>query len=585
MEWSNQTLPPLRLQSNQGIANPGPVAADGPDLGRQWRIWSVFRLAVSVGGAEGTQKHDCLMNRHAIMSAVLLSVLCLITYANSLSNSSDNRPVPWTSAALQGIRDSKLGAPMAARALAIVHTCMYDAWAAYDEHAVGTQLAGAMRRPASERTQANKEKAISYAAYRALADVLPVDTNSVYRPLMRQLGYDPDDISTDIETPEGIGNVACGAVLEFRHHDKSNQLGDLADGAYSDWSGYRPLNPPGTVPARASFTKPLNPEHWQPLTYTDSTGSLVLQMFAGAQWCFVTPFALTKGDEFRSAVEPGPFKYGTHEYQQQAEELIALSASLTDREKMIAEYWSDGPGTEQPPGHWLRIAQFVSERDHHTTTPSGENCAVWGPRQLDDDVKMFFVLSNAMFDASIAAWDAKREYDSVRPVTAIPLLFRGKTIRAWGGPGKGTVEMDGAQWIPYQPATFPTPPFPEYVSGHSTYSAAAARILQLWTGSDRFGDVVTLAAGSSKIEPGITPSKPVTLRWEAFADAAVEAGMSRRYGGIHFRAADLAGQRLGRLVAEHAWTKGQEYFAGTMPGRPQELGISTLQAPSRVDHP
>ena len=464
-----------------------------------------------------------------------------------------NLVAQWNNAALQGIRDAKLGAPVVARALAIVHTCIYDAWAAYDERAVGTQLAGALRRPLSERTQANREKTMSYAAYRALSDVLPVDTNSAYRPLMRQLGYDPDDASTDIETPEGIGNVACAAVLEFRHRDKSNQLGDLADGPYSDWSGYRPLNPPGTVPARASFTKPLNPEHWQPLTYTDSAGSLVLQMFAGAQWCDVTPFALTKGDEFRSAVEPGPFKYGSPEYQQQAEELIALSASLSDREKMIAEYWSDGPGTEQPPGHWLRFAQFVSERDHHT---------------LDDDVKMFFVLSNAMFDASIAAWDAKREYDSVRPITAVPLLFRGKKIRSWGGPGKGTVEIDGSQWIPYQPATFPTPPFPEYVSGHSTYSAAAARILGLWTGSDRFSDSVTLAAGSSKIEPGTTPSKPVVLQWKTFTDAAIEAGMSRRYGGIHFRAADLAGRLLGRLVATETWQKAQSYFDGTASSHP-----------------
>jgi hypothetical protein len=89
-------------------------------------------------------------------------------------------------------------------------------------------------------------------------------------------------------------------------------------------------------------------------------------------------------------------------------------------------------------------------------------------------------------------------------------------------------EGDGSQWIPYQSATFPTPPFPDYVSGHSTYSAAAARILELWTGSDRFGDSVTLLVGSSKIEPGITPSHPVTLRWETFTDAANEAGISRR---------------------------------------------------------
>jgi hypothetical protein len=145
---------------------------------------------------------------------LICALLCravLPAYAQVKSNTAGL----WNSAAVKGIRDSKLGAPMVARALAAVHTCMYDAWAAYDEHAVGTQLQGALRRPASERTLENKEKAISYAAYRALADVLPVDTDSVYKPLMKQLGYDPSDNSTDIETPAGIGNVACGAALEF----------------------------------------------------------------------------------------------------------------------------------------------------------------------------------------------------------------------------------------------------------------------------------------------------------------------------------------------------------------------------------
>ena len=468
--------------------------------------------------------------------------------ADSGTASHDNTVMSWDKAAIQGVRDSKLGTPMISRALAVIHTCMYDAWAAYDDKAIGTQLSGALRRPSGERTLANKERAISYAAYRALSDLLPADTESAYKPLMSSLGYDPDDNSVDIETPTGIGNVACGAVLEFRHHDKSNQLGDLAPGAYSDWTRYSPVNPPATVPVRFPFVKPLNPEHWQPLTYTDARGSLVLQMFAGAQWCYVTPFAMTSGEEFRSALEPGPFKYGTPEYEAQARVIIDLSANLTDRQKMIAEYWSDGPDSEQPPGRWQRFAEFVSARDHHT---------------LDDDVKVFFVLSNAMLDAGIAAWDAKRAYDSVRPITAISLLFRGKKIRAWGGPGKGTIEMDGSQWIPYQASTLPTPPFPDFVSGHSTYSAAAARILVLWTGSDRFGDSVTLAAGSSQIEPGLTPAKSVVLKWSTFTEAAEEAGMSRQCGGIHFARADLAGRTLGRLVADRAWSKAQTYFDGT----------------------
>jgi hypothetical protein len=206
---------------------------------------------------------------------------------------------------------------------------------------------------------------------------------------------------------------------------------------------------------------------------------------------------------------------------------------------------------------------MISERDHHT---------------LDDDVKMFFALSNALFDAGIAAWDMKRTYDSVRPTTAIPFLFTGKKIRSWGGPGKGTVEMDGSQWVPYQATTTPTPPFPDYVSGHSTYSAAAALILATWTGGDRFGYSVALPSGSSKIEPGITPAHTITLSWKTFTDAADEAGMSRRYGGIHFRRADLAGRELGRLVASKVWIHAQSYFDGT--AKPAVLSIN--EAVSRL---
>jgi VCPO second helical-bundle domain len=186
-----------------------------------------------------------------------------------------------------------------------------------------------------------------------------------------------------------------------------------------------------------------------------------------------------------------------------------LSANLTDRQKVIAEYWKDGPNSETPPGHWCLLAEFVSQRDHHS---------------LDMDVKMYFMIANAVFDASIAAWDAKRAFDSIRPASAIPFLFQGQTISAWGGPNQGTVQMDDGQWIPYQTANFPTPPFPEYISGHSTFSAAAATILALFTGSDRFGGSVTISAHSSTVESNI-PANDVTLSWKTFSEAADEAGI------------------------------------------------------------
>jgi hypothetical protein len=133
----------------------------------------------------------------------------------------------------------------------------------------------------------------------------------------------------------------------------------------------------------------------------------------------------------------------------------------------------------------------------------------------------------------------------------------------WGGPGKGIIQADGGNWIPYQPATSPTPPSPEFVSETSAESAADAEILRLFTGSDRFGYSITLEKGSSEIEPGATPAKPVVLKWQTFTEAAEQAGMSGRYAGIHFARADLAGRKLGRLAADRAWAKAQTLINGS----------------------
>jgi hypothetical protein len=104
------------------------------------------------------------------------------------------------------------------------------------------------------------------------------------------------------------------------------------------------------------------------------------------------------------------------------------------------------------------------------------------------------------------------------------------------------------------------------MSGHSTFSAAGAEVLKLFTGSDRFGDSVTFPPGSSVIEPGVTPKEPVTLSWSTFSEAADQAGISRRYGGIHFEMGDLAGRATGRVVAKQAWKESLRYFRGDSRG-------------------
>jgi Domain of unknown function (DUF6851)/VCPO second helical-bundle domain len=465
----------------------------------------------------------------------------------------DSVVITWNEAFLQGVRDSKLGPPMVARALAIAHTCIYDAWAAYDQKAVGTRLGGTIRRPSRARSLANRTQAVSFAAYRAAVDLFPASTTTVFDPLMTSLGYDVADRSTDLATPTGVGNVAAQAVLDDSHRDGANQLGDEPGGTsgipYSDYTGYAPVNDPMDIRVPFDPASVRDPDAWQPLRYVDGSGSVVTPRFVGAHWQRVSPFAVTPG-ALRSTV--GPARYGSAEFVAQARDLLALSAGLTDEHKVIAEYWADGPHSELPPGHWNLFAQFVARRDHHGDHSHG----------LEQDVKLFFALTNAVADAGCCAWDNKRTFNSVRPITAIRTIFDGQLVRAWGGPYQGTKLIDGASWFPYQPTSFPTPPFPEYSSGHSNFSAAGAEILKLFTMSDRFGGAAAFPAGSSKVEPGMVPARDMVLSWATFSDAADQAGLSRRYGGIHFEQGDLDARATGRIAARLAWEKAQDYWEG-----------------------
>src|SRR5213594_3402104 len=502
-------------------------------------------------------KADALSRREFLVRAGAGGVALLFSWIPPTSavglgvrarqNAETSLVMTWNQAALQGVRDSKLGPPMVARALAIVHTCAFDAWAAYDHRAVGTRLGHAFRRPARERTLANKRIAVSYAAYRAAVDLFPADKTTVFDPLMASLGLDPNDKTTDIATPVGVGNVAASAVIQFRHRDGANQLGDEPGGAagvpYSDYTGYHSPNDPLDIRLPFDPAAVRDPNAWQQLRYVDAFGNVVTPNFVGAQWPHVAPFALSSAAALRSPT--GQARYGSSEYLAQARALLELSAGLTDEQKLIAEYWADGPRSELPPGHWNLFAQFVSRRDHNGVQKRG----------VERDVKLFFALTNAVADAGCCAWDNKRAFNSVRPITAIRTLFRGQAVRAWAGPYQGTKLIDGAAWFPYQPTTFPTPPFPEYSSGHSNFSAAGAEILRLFTKNDWFGASVTLPAGSSRAEPAAVPSSDLTLSWATFSEAADQAGMSRRYGGIHFEQGDLDARAVGRLAARLVWER------------------------------
>ena len=495
--------------------------------------------------------------------------------------------VQWDEVTQQAIAATDLGPTVASRALGMVHTAIYDAWSAYDEAAISTQLDDQLQQPANQITDENKSEAMSFAAFRVLDDLFASESET-FQSLMNNLGYDSTNQSRNPETPAGVGNLMADAILEFRHADGSNQTGNDANGngqPYSDTTGYTPPNPVGTAIDIEKWT----PER-VPIDSTPET-AIKVQKFLTPQWIEVTPFALSSPDQFRTE-PPEPFLLvdGTTDLENstitlangteldinaeligtvinpvfisQAEALIETSANLTDDQKLIAEFWEDANGTAFPPGTWLTFGQYVSARDNHS---------------LDQDAKMFLALSNAIFDAGIATWDAKVHYDYVRPVRAIRDLgqlgligefneeLNGYAIEAWTPEGF-TQTILATDFLTYQtPGGHPSPPFAEYPSGHSGFSAAGAAILERFSGSNNFGASVSFEPGESRFEPGVTPNQQVTLTWDTFTSAAREAGLSRRYGGIHFADGDLNGERLGQQVAEVTWQRTQDLISGNTP--------------------
>jgi len=505
--------------------------------------------------------------------------------------------VKWNQVALDAVRASAPRPTVNSRALFLLHTSMYDAWSAYSPAANGTQLGGQLRRPAAEHTEANKRAAVSYAAYAALLKLFPTyeQQTGAFTAQMKNLGLPTDPAtlaSRDPATPAGIGNIAAETLLSARLNDGSNQANNYAEMVSATYPTlYQPVNSADPVAPNTVGGPTFNPSKWQPLrvpngkatdpvtgfpvaidsdssTYTD-------QKFLTPHWGAVTAFALVAGSELRPPPPPQPGSAapytdalgvttsGDEAYRRQADEIVQLTAQLTERHKVIAEYWADGPDSVTPPGHWNEFATDLSYKYRYG---------------IDEDVKLFFALNGALLDSAIACWESKRFYDFIRPISAIRHLYFDATIPGWAGPGLGTQNMPGAKWQPFQSLTFVTPAFSEYTSGHSTFSAAAANVLLGFTGSAQLYDGVTQVPydrnkdgvndyvgefiarpGSLTIEPGL-PSQPVFLRWPTLKEAADDAGLSRRYGGIHFQDGDLFGRRVGEQIGHRALQKAREYW-------------------------
>jgi hypothetical protein len=439
------------------------------------------------------------------------------------------------------------------RDMMISCTGMYDAWACYDAKALGTRLGASLRRPLAERTSANQESAIGYAVTRCLEDLYPEDRDWIDTQAVA-MGVDPKQVALGTDSPAGIGNTVAATLLAFRHHDGANQLGDevgCTGKPYSDYTFYRPKHGPN---------EPADPDSWRPIPFSDGKGGTIRPGFLTPHWYRVIPVGMDRADQFR----PGPPPKADSELMKRdVDECIACNGHLTLEQKALVEFMRDGPRSTGQSGHWLLFAMDLSHRDHYG---------------LDQDVKVFFCVANVAFDSFIACWDAKRFYDSSRPYWYVRYTKQGQMIQGYAGPGQGVKTIHAEDWLPYSPSTFVTPPFPGYTSGHATVSGASARVLELFSGSDRF-EVVAKRCAGDLTEPGVpvaqiqavngvpsadaAPNCFVDLKLATFSATANLAALSRLLGGYHIRTDNEVGLAMGRKLADVCFAKYRSYYEGT----------------------
>lgn len=475
--------------------------------------------------------------KNALIAIIFTATINLTAQNNKITDTTEptgieNVAYKWGGMALDATAsDTEKFKPrptITSRYLGLTFISIFDAWSRYDENAIPVYLGNVERRPSKEQILKNKEITISYAAFGAMKEYYYSDTE-MFEKFMMELGLDPNNTSLDPNTPEGIGNLAAKAVIEARKQDGNNQYGDVEgsnDEPYFDYTNYAPVNSPD---------ENTDINRWQPKYFSDGKGGQYAPGCLTPYWQLVKPIALQSADQFR----PGPPPMvGSEQLKKEVKEVIDLQANLTDEDKALVEFMRDGPQSVQQAGHWLKFAQDVSRRDYHN---------------LDQDVKMYFLTEITAMDAFIASWDSKMFYDYARPYALVHDYYQDQVITAWGGPGKGMVEMKGSAWRPYSPDIFLCPPFPSYTSGHSTISGTCGEALCLFTGDDYFGEEVELIPGSLTETDPANYGKPVTIKFPTFTEAADMAGMSRVMGGYHIQADNVAGLELGRDVASETW--------------------------------
>ncbi|MBC9890206.1 MAG: hypothetical protein F7B06_10255, partial [Opitutae bacterium] len=556
----------------------------------------------------------------------------------------------------------------------------YDAWAAFDNEAQGYLFfeKHIVEDVEAARREAICHAVYRFLVSRYEQSFDPVETKEMLDMVMADLGYDLQHSDMEDDSPASIGSRIAALYIDLGLNDGSNQANGYADttgyepvnrGLQFERSFLQVADPNRWQPLQFTFNilsegavEAARKDEVLEIEGGGPPETVLRQVFFEPHWGEVATFALERKSPQVLLVDPGPPPFlggpGDEDFKENVIELIRLQSYLHfqdvteinispgvignnptgtndgnghpvnpftrqpygdyfvkrhDFGRVTAAFWSDGPNSETPPGPWNVIANAVSDHPALEKKNGGEGPIV---SDLEWDVKLYFVLNAALHDAGIAAFEIKKHYDYVRPITMIrymsamgqstdteasnyhvhgmPLVEGLIEVISENSSAQGerhhhladrvgeiaikckthlapefTLDADikghawtlGKWWMPFQEIDFVTPSFAGYVSGHSAFSRAAAEALAGFTGSEFFPgglfefpvQVSYLAKFDRLYEIG--PSESFSLQWATYFDASDAAGRARLWGGIHVKPDDLAGRMVGSEVGRKAWVK------------------------------
>lgn len=446
-----------------------------------------------------------------------------------------------------------LETPIQIRAFHYLQLAGWNAWCNYIPKAADIFGRTRFKRPESEHMLSNKNVALLFSMYRIYEASPPsfggLGIRGMFRNVIKEQGFDPDDKCMNLSTAVGLGNKMGMDTARLMSLDGWNQNGDLTGTQknynlpFQDYTGYVPKNSPWRI---------TYPFRWQPLLETDNRGFFFRQESVVPQISQALSIIMSPAEMRRKTI---PAPYLRHNamageelardrrlLEKNAQGVFAVSAKLTTRQRLLAEYFDNKVKSFNNPGKALVNFQGTKGTFTIASVFRFELLSTALNWTADDNMIYGLGANILAYESTILAWKEKRRIDAIRPTgQTMEMIFGDEKFEVWGGPGKKNVKIKAGEWQSY----VRTMPHAEFPSASSCICEALVEHALITTrGRNDIPYKIMIPKGSSTIYPGQVPNRDTEITIRKISDWSDLCGASRLWAGVHFKPSVAAGRQL-----------------------------------------